>query len=277
MIETNTQKQPQDTASTVSKEPSLPGLGPEVDMGMTVTCAICEAVYAPSPLQLPFLQYAQESLEATFMGACHFCFRCRRAACPQCWDEVHSVCGACVQEARLPFRAEAAPLDSLMFPPTSSQRLPAPQQQQAGSLFVPVHAGRFYLAPQFGQARPDIDTNSAVQQVIIQTITPGEPATDGEKSDLPVATPTKTPLPEASQDDRKQKKTPYAAKKGGKSSRLELAFTWIVLVILLVLVVVIALAEYIPAVNALVARLTHIDIHAEIAYLVHIVLQFFKK
>src|ERR1700680_2883002 len=90
MIETNIQQQ----QDNVAKQPSLHEPGLVVEAGTTVTCAICDAVYAPSPLQLPFLQYSQGALEATFMSMCHFCFRCRRAACPQCWDDVHGVCGS---------------------------------------------------------------------------------------------------------------------------------------------------------------------------------------
>jgi len=280
MIETNMQKQQQNTISRQPQlEPPLPASEPTVENGLTVTCAICEAVYAPSPPQLPFLQNAQGALEATFMSMCHFCFRCRRAACPQCWDGLHGVCGACVQEAKLPFRAEAAPLDGLAFPPRSQQ--PPTQQQQAASLFVPVRRGRFHPETQAStdaQTRSEIDTDPAAQPVIVQTVTT-DTLTPESNSPAALATPAKTPLPEPEvlKDGRKKEKTPRAAKAGKRTSRLELVFTWIALLILLLLVVVIALAEYIPAVNTLIARVVHIDIHAEIAYLVHIVQQLFKK
>src|SRR6266852_8062897 len=155
MIETNIQKQQQNTISKQPQlEPPLPASEPTVENGLTVTCAICEAVYAPSPPRLPFLQNAQGALEATFISMCHFCFRCRRAACPQCWDEVHGVCGACVQEAKLPFRAEAAPLDGLAFPPRSQQ--PPTQQQQAASLLFRYVVAAFILKRKPAQMpRPD--------------------------------------------------------------------------------------------------------------------------
>lgn len=75
-----------------------------------VWCAICKAAYAPSHRHAPLLQTA--SLESAFLSMCHFCFRCRRPACPDCWDEVHGICGACVQEVHLPFRTSLAPLGS---------------------------------------------------------------------------------------------------------------------------------------------------------------------
>ena len=280
MIETNIQKQQQNTIPTQPQpEPPLPASEQAVENGLTVTCAICEAIYAPSPPQLPFLQNTQEALEATFMSMCHFCFRCRRAACPQCWDEVHGVCGACVQEAKLPFRAAAAPLDGLAFPPRSQQ--PPTQQQQATSLFVLVRRGRFHPETQAStdaQARSEIDTGPAVQPVIVQTVTT-DTLTPESNSLAALAIPAKArlPEPEVLKDGRKKKKMPRAAKARKRTSHLELVLTWIALLILLLLVVVIVLAEFIPAVNTLVARVLHIDIHAEIAYLVHIVQQLFKK
>ena len=261
MIETNLQMQ-QDTVSQQLSHPyaeaqTTAGAGP------TITCSICEAMYAPSLQQAPFLQYSQGTLEATFMGMCHFCFRCRRAACPQCWDEMHGVCGSCVQEAGLPFRIAANPLDGLMFPPTA-QAPSMPSQPQNGYLFVPLRNGRFYsdfaIMPETARADITTEHTSAFQP----------------QPDV-AAIPPKTPLSEDSPATREQVETPRVAKKVRKASRLEQVLTWIVLVVVLALVVVIALAEFIPAVNALVARVTHIDIHGEIAYLVHIVQQLFKR
>ena len=261
MIEMNLQPQQQDIISQQLSHPD-PQSETAAGTGPTITCSICDAVYAPSPQQAPFLQYTQGALEATFMGTCHFCFRCRRAACPQCWDEVHGVCGSCVQEAGLPFRIPATPLDGLMFPPPSQASFMA-VQPQSSSLFVPVRTGRFYSDTQAKPEPPhtEITTEhtSAIQTQSAAVVTPG-----------------KTPLPEDSQGTHRQEAMSGVAKKAKKASRLEQTLTWILLVIVLALIVVIALAEFTPAVNALVARVTHIDIHGEIAYLVHIVQQLFK-
>ena len=281
MIETNIQNAQQDR---VSPQSSLLEAEPTRETGLKVTCAICEAVYVPSPLQLPFLRDMQGALEAAFMGMCHFCFRCRRAACPQCWDDAHGVCGSCVQEAHLPFRVETAPLDGLAFPPPLPLRQPfLPQQPQVASPFVLVHPGRFYSELQTGthQAAPDIDTGPVVQAVGVQSGVPDALVIGDEKSEGAVATSPdvaaspKTPLGAKLQGTRKQEKMPRVPKK--KVSRLEFVLTWIVLVIVLILVVIIALAEYVPTVNTLVMSVTHIDIHAEIAYLVRMAQQLFKK
>jgi len=303
MIETNMQQQ-----DTISQQLSHPQTEAQTvaEIDPTITCSICDAVYAPSPQQAPFLQYAQGALEATFMGMCHFCFRCRRAACPQCWDEVHGVCGSCVQEAGLPFRAAATPLDGLVFPPTQRASFMA-SQPQSSSLFVLVRNGRFYRETQVKPelAPTDITTEHtpAFKPAVAHTGAPDSQIADSQQSDtgIPantaaiktgayqttekdeidtpaaVAIPINTPAPEDSQETDRQEETPRVAIKVKKVSRLELVLTWIVLAIVLALVVVIALAEFIPTVNAVIAHVTHIDIRGEIAYLVHIVQQVFKR
>ena len=273
MIETNIQQQDQVSMPPLLQEPGL-----IVEAGMTVNCAICDAVYALSPQQGAFLQYTQGALEAAFMSMCHFCFRCRRAACPQCWDNVHGVCGSCVQDARLPFRAAASPLDDLTFSPTPQHA--SHQPQQTTSLFAPIRSGRFSIKSA-ARTKPDIVTDPAVEPVVTRAITPANTGRENEQKNTPAAVTaailTKTPVPETAKKTRKQEKKTRATAEAKKTSRLELVFTWIVLVIVLLLVIVIALAEFIPAANTLIARGTHIDIHAEIAYLVHIVQQLFKR
>lgn len=300
MIEMNMQQRQHDTISHPQTEVQT---GAVTDP--RITCSICDAIYAPSPQQAPFLQHAQEALEATFMGMCHFCFRCRRAACPQCWDEVHGVCGSCVQEAGLQFRTGATPLDGLMFPPAAQASFP-PSQPQDTFLLVPVRNGRFYHETQVKPevSSPDIttehtpavtlpaaDTDASDSQRTVQqddtsisnspmaARTGENPAVDKDLIDTPVAVfnPGRLPSPEESQETGRQGEAPRNAKKAKKVSRLELVLTWIVLVIVVALAVVIALAELIPSVNAAIAHGTHIDIRGEIAYLVHIVQQLFKR
>ncbi len=302
MIEMNTQQ------DIISQQTSHPDLQLELVMGAdsTITCSICDAIYVPSPQQAPFLQYAQGTLEATFMGICHFCFRCRRAACPQCWDEVHGVCGSCVQEAGLPFRTGATPLAGLMFPPVMRVSLP-PLQPQSNSLFILVRNGRLYHETQVKPEVPPTDITTE-HTPVVQPDTTDSSASDSQFTDrqqddtsIPgsamatktsenlvededlidttatIFIPTTLPLPEEAQETSRQEKTPRPTKKAKKVSRLELVLTWIVLAIVVALVVIIVLAELISAVNAGIVHVTHIDIRGEIAYLVHIVQQIFKR
>jgi hypothetical protein len=93
----------------------------------TVSCMICQAVYAPSQLRTDLIQASPLALESTFMSMCHFCFRCRRPSCPACWDYVHGLCAACDQDANLPFRTELPPLYGTLLPPIrQAQLLPEP-------------------------------------------------------------------------------------------------------------------------------------------------------
>src|SRR5450755_497765 len=85
----------------------------------SITCAICDAAYMLSQSRQDLLQASPSVLESMLMSMCHYCFRCRRPACPQCWDAMHGVCGACVQEAHLPFRSSASPLKGILFPPST--------------------------------------------------------------------------------------------------------------------------------------------------------------
>jgi hypothetical protein len=86
------------------------------------------------------------------MSMCHFCFRCRRAACPDCWDAVHGVCGACVAETKLPFRTQVKPLNNAM--PPLPQQQPGVETMQAAPVLVCIQHGRFYVEPAREDGRP---------------------------------------------------------------------------------------------------------------------------
>ena len=107
----------------------------------TITCTICQAVYAPSRHHDYLLQAPPIVRESAFMSMCHFCFRCRRPSCPNCWDTVHSVCGQCAHETRVPFRLETPPLEGIphLSPPSS---LSVDQRSISPSL-ISIRPGRF--------------------------------------------------------------------------------------------------------------------------------------
>src|SRR6059058_1901617 len=90
----------------------------ERDDSGQIVCIICDALFAPSPREQPTSAIA---LESAFLSVCHFCFRCRRPACPQCWDHVHAICGACVKETGLMFRTPASVLSDPLFAPVRQQ------------------------------------------------------------------------------------------------------------------------------------------------------------
>lgn len=109
---------------------------PEVDTLKIVTCPLCQAVYIPSSRPQGELPQQMTLLETAFLSLCHFCFRCQRPACPQCWNPVHHVCASCCEEAQLPFCSPVPSLEGLIF---SSQ----PAQATAIS-FACLRNGRFY-------------------------------------------------------------------------------------------------------------------------------------
>jgi hypothetical protein len=111
----------------------------------TIACAICQAVYAPSRFHAHLLQTPSIALESAFMSMCHFCYRCRRASCPNCWDHIHNVCAQCTQETHLPFRTTTPPLEGI---PSLPQHINSSMQQHSvPSSLVRVQPGRFQSTP----------------------------------------------------------------------------------------------------------------------------------
>lgn len=104
-----------------------------------VTCPICQAVYRPALSQQVVLQCSCAVLEAAFLRVCHFCFRCQRPACPQCWNPVHAACVACGKEAHLPFLSPVPFLEGLVFAPSVFPHL----VQAADIPFACLRNGRF--------------------------------------------------------------------------------------------------------------------------------------
>ncbi len=90
----------------------------QVDTLKIVACPICRAIYVPST-ELRSCDRAT-LLETAFLDICHFCFRCQRPACPQCWNPVHHTCASCSEEAKLPFRSPVPSLEGLVFLPLTT-------------------------------------------------------------------------------------------------------------------------------------------------------------
>lgn len=123
-----------------------------------ITCAICDAGYMPSQSRQDLLQASPHVLESTLMSMCHYCFRCRRPACPQCWDAMHEVCGACVQEAHLSFRSSASPLTGTLFSPSTFPMSPISHMSHMGqsSMDTTIAPLLICIRPGCFQQRTDI-------------------------------------------------------------------------------------------------------------------------
>jgi len=202
------------------------------------------------------------ALEAAFMGMCHFCFRCRRPSCPQCWDAVHGVCGACVEEARLPFRMELAPLDGVLFPPATP---PPPTEERAGEAeFVCVRRGRFGEAST-GPSASVLQADEIAASEQHKTSDGTEGVSTGQKS-FPVLKKQEESI--AEEEDEEDAPRRWNA---GMLHVAERVLTAVVLVVLVVIVVLILATAFSPFANAQIARVLHIDIRAEIAYVLHLV------
>ncbi len=113
-----------------------------VEPPKTIECSLCQAVYTPSTQQQEGPSAASPALETAFLHVCHFCFRCQRQACPQCWNPVHHVCTSCGEEAQLPFCSPVPSLEGLILFPTDDS--PSLLSQSPVQPFICLHNGRFY-------------------------------------------------------------------------------------------------------------------------------------
>jgi hypothetical protein len=254
----------------------------------TITCIICQAVYAPSRLHAYLLQAPPIALESAFMSMCHFCFRCRRPSCPNCWDAVHAICGQCTRETHVPFRAETPSLEGTS-PLSTHSNFPMDDQSIPSSL-VPVHPGRFQeTLPSLMSTTSNhtSQTHSPVQlagmsvasfPIDIDDITThpdrsdspavGEVATHPDRGRLPDIDAIEThPDQSGSLHTGKIQTRPvHFNKEKQKLIRILLAFTLLLAFLLLAIIV----ASFISMdVNLYIYKLLHIDIRAELTAIWH--------
>ena len=218
----------------------------------TVACTVCSALYAPSQAHVYLTQAPHIALESAFMSMCRFCFRCRRPACPLCWDDVHGLCGACVEEVHLPFRKEAEPLplDSTLLVSSSPQ---LKQQHSVSFPLVSIRPGSFHA---------DI---AQKEDVVLL------PKADGAISSLPIGQHQELrPAQEAvvPMDVQESKDLTHIAQ------RVEGILTVILGVILLVIAVLIVVASLSAQANTVIVYVLHVDIRMEIEYLLQLMQQF---
>ena len=245
----------------------------------TVTCAVCEAVYVPSQAH-PHLRHAPSVvLESALSSMCHFCFRCRRAACPECWDSVHGLCGTCVEEVELTFRVEAALLEGLMFPPVRMNQ--AEQDGQEGQeekysvpLLVCVHPGRFQKVARVGARPTPTMDEPAPEADSLSMVGVGPAPTLGYGGQPQGIAPTDGGRGGPSLAEEEEEEDDSLLNLLGRIFRVgERIVTIILLVVLLAVVALIVLAEVSVGANAQILRFLHVDIRHEIAYLFSLIQQ----
>ena len=232
-------------------EVSLP---PSVkDETRSIACVICRAVYAPAPRH-EHLVLSPAALESAFMGMCHFCFRCRRPSCPECWDDVHGICGACGSESQLPFRREVAPLSSLLFTAARHAQL---EREAAAQLpvapLVCIAPGTFHSSLIEQRATAPIPT--IVQSMVSR---PGRRGT------------TQT-IPAVKIDEMRTQPGAKGRRAGAVQRVIKLLFG-IILMALVILVVAVFISE---DVNIFIVSTLHIDIRGEITYLWQLITHLF--
>ncbi|HEY7416098.1 MAG TPA: hypothetical protein VH593_12970 [Ktedonobacteraceae bacterium] len=217
----------------------------------TVTCVICQAAYAPSRLHEYLLLAPPVALESAFMSMCHFCFRCRRPACPQCWDDVHGVCGACSQDANLPFRVAPTPLRGLLFPP--AQQVQKIRDEHEAFPLICIHYGRFH------------DVRAEDEEEVATNPEPlSRESSQRERFDVEDIDTRPMPPDYVVEMDTQP---PPARPRRSFGRRVEHILTLLVLAVVIAIVSMVLLALFVPGANGVVMNILHVDIRTEIAYL----------
>ncbi len=215
-----------------------------------LACTICSAQYAPTQAKAHLLQAPRIAAESAFMSMCHFCFRCRRPACPLCWDDVNGICGECVEAVHLSFRKDAAPLplnSTLLV--ASPPALSVKARSAVPFPLVCVRPGRFYA-----------DTQSADAARVRRT---------PDKAPLVVA-----PQQKYSEPVQERVSPPIApVEQGSVARRVERVITLFLGLLLFFIAVLILVASFSEQANGLIARLLHVDIRMEIEYLLQLIQQ----
>lgn len=284
------QKSKRQVAASVAPAPA-----PAPDKTLkTIYCEICGAGFAAGPANEELLAGSPDLLESAFMSVCHYCFRCRRPACPACWDRVHGVCGACVEEAQLPFRSQAPMLNGVVFPPL---RQPSIEREERSTFFACVRPGRFQMQhrqsplSQLGDGKQlkfaggtTPNTFNAPQKPLgsyahsshlLAGLTRDEqarpahdayqavsPALDALSTASAVACPAQQVAEQAENADAPQAISRFAQ----AMDRFERVLIILFLFVLLVVVAMIVAAEISVQANMLFAHWLRIDIRSEIAY-----------
>ncbi|HEY4388496.1 MAG TPA: hypothetical protein VGN34_28940 [Ktedonobacteraceae bacterium] len=227
----------------------------------TVSCMICQAVYAPSQLRTDLIQASPLALESTFMSMCHFCFRCRRPSCPECWDYVHGLCAACDQDANLPFRTELPPLYGTLLPPMRQAQLISEPAIAASLLCIRpgVYEQNQILPIDKVTTRPETFVPLRMEMVSpVPALTTRN--TTRSANALPQVAEQKTQPPT-------RKPAPTAFKKPGRIA------AWLFFLVLLCALILVVAALISAEINTYIFITFHMNIRSGIAFL----LQFFHR
>ncbi len=259
--------------------------------GGMIACMICLAAYAPSRGYPQLANAPTVVIESAFMSMCRFCFRCRRPACPSCWDEVNGVCGACVEETHLSFRAEPPSLAGVVLPPAQAaqQKALAVPAQRVIAPFVCVQLGRFHKPDSAPMAvAPMISAHgvaaATAKTAIVQGHHPKQQTVQQQETHQVWEIATRpashrVAVAEHREADAEDEQD-YEGQEALPASRLvraaevvERVLTIVVLIILIAIALLIVAALVSFQANTIIANSLNIDIRAEIAYLLQLIQQ----
>ncbi|HET8844774.1 MAG TPA: hypothetical protein VFN35_25100 [Ktedonobacteraceae bacterium] len=281
------------TGGTASKK-----LKTQIDTLKVIACPVCRAVYMPFFREGKSAQSLNPLLETAFLSVCRFCFRCQRPACPQCWNREHNLCAACSQEIQVSFHVPLPSFEGLVFSPLLSLH----KEAVADVSFICRRNGRF-ASPELvseetllptclpvEKSGPAADYPGWLQEVMSQkagkqqpakvfqaaeNLQNSEPVSTGKSLDLPSTNALEWPSVTQEEDvavkDVSISEVTQNNEKLPLIERIENVLIVLVSIILVALILMIVLAVGSADMNAFFLRLFHIDIRAEIAYLLKLI------
>ena|SRR5579859_7716460 len=237
--------------------------------GREVICKICQAVYVPARTHRQLARSPHAVIESAFVSMCHFCFRCRRPACPSCWDDVHGVCGACALEAQLPFRSSVPPLEGMVVSPV--ERLPLVRVRTVTPPLVCVRPGRFQRSPLPIEAQ----TTLYVPTISDQSLDAASKPPPSRQTPLPSAQSRPRAVNNVANVVTQPEKRRVRRNAALRHNKLARAVMAILLFSVLVIAGFTVSALLFPSVNDGSVYVLHVDIRAQIAYLLEMIQHLF--
>ena len=168
-----------------------------------------------------------------------------------------------MQEAHLPFRVEARPLNGVIFPPVRG--IHTTQENTASPPLVCIRPGRFQTA-----ASPSTDPLKTLP--VAAALTQDQLPEETEKQDRTTGRiPTTTPTSQVQDGDMYEPQRTNIAIDFFRV--VEPIVTVILLIVLLAIAVIIVLAEISGTANVQIISLFHVDVRYEIGYLISLIRQ----
>jgi hypothetical protein len=186
-----------------------------------------------------------------------------------------------VQEAGLPFRAQATPLKGVVFPPIHQEQ--SAQEDISSPQLICIRPGYFQdaVTPETAPLKEERSNGEQSSSIVVAETSPALPEASLSSSPTDTSAVDASPVPETtsalpssgSPEVEKHDEDKHIKPFVRFMKVVERIVTVILLLVLLAIVGLIILAEVSVSANAQIVRFLHVDIRDEVAYLLYLVRQ----